>query len=41
MQVCGKFGHGALRCFKRFDASYTGEDKLANAASTGYHVDKV
>jgi hypothetical protein len=22
-QICGKEGHHAIRCFKRFDASYT------------------
>jgi hypothetical protein len=31
--------HDALRCFKRFDVSYNGEDKHANAATTGYNVD--
>jgi hypothetical protein len=38
-QVCGKTGHGALQCYKRFDANYNGEDKYANAATTGYNMD--
>jgi hypothetical protein len=38
-QVYGKTGHSALRCYKCFDASYNGEEKHANAASTGYNVD--
>jgi hypothetical protein len=37
-QVCGKTSHGALRCYKRFDANDKGEDKYANAATTGYNV---
>jgi hypothetical protein len=28
----------ALRCYKRFDASYTGEEKKANAVVTSYNV---
>jgi hypothetical protein len=38
-QVCGKTGHGALLCYKRFDASNNGEEKHALAATTGYNVD--
>jgi hypothetical protein len=38
-QVCGKTSHSALHCYKRFDASYNGEEKHANAATTGYNVD--
>jgi hypothetical protein len=38
-QVYGKTGHNALRCYKCFDANYHGEEKVANAASTGYNVD--
>jgi hypothetical protein len=38
-QVCGKTGHGALCCNKRFDANYNGEDKYENAATTRYNVD--
>jgi hypothetical protein len=38
-QVCGKTGHEALRCYKRFDASYISEDKQANAEVTSYNVD--
>jgi hypothetical protein len=35
----GKTGHSTLRCFKRFDASYSGEEKHVNVATTGYNVD--
>jgi hypothetical protein len=38
-QVCGKTSHSALRCYKRFDASYNSEEKHVNAATTGYNVD--
>jgi hypothetical protein len=38
-QVCGKLGHTALRCWKRFDKNYNGPDKVANAASTSYNFD--
>jgi hypothetical protein len=37
-QVCGKTGHTALRCYKCFDASYNGDDKHANASTTGYNI---
>lgn len=39
--VCGKKGHAVLRCYKRFDASFTGplENKSASAASTSYGID--
>jgi hypothetical protein len=38
-QMCGKTGHIALCCYKHFDASYNGDDKHANAATTGYNID--
>jgi hypothetical protein len=38
-QVCGKLGHIALRCLKRFDKNYNGPDKVANVASTSYNLD--
>jgi hypothetical protein len=38
-QVCGKTGHSALRCYKHFDASYNGEEKLAHVVTTNYNVD--
>jgi hypothetical protein len=38
-QLCGKKGHTVHRCWKRFDKSFTGEDKSAFAAITGYDVD--
>jgi uncharacterized membrane protein YgcG len=38
-QVCGKTGHTTLRCYKRFDANYNGDDKHANTATTGYNID--
>jgi hypothetical protein len=31
-------GHSALRCYKRFVASYNGEEKYANATTTGYNM---
>jgi hypothetical protein len=37
--VCGKNGHTALRCYKRFDANYNGDDKHANVATTRYNID--
>jgi hypothetical protein len=38
-QVCGKTGHSALSCYKRFDASYTREEKhVVNAATMGYNI---
>jgi hypothetical protein len=38
-QVYSKTRHFALRCYKCFDASYSSEEKHANAATSGYHVD--
>jgi hypothetical protein len=38
-QLCGKKGHTVQRCWKRFDKSFTGEDKSASVAITGYDVD--
>jgi hypothetical protein len=38
-QLCGKKGHTVQRCWKRFDKSFTGEDKSASAAIIGYDVD--
>jgi hypothetical protein len=39
-QICGKEGHPAPRCFKRFDSNYTGPpQKQASLAMTGYGVD--
>lgn len=38
-QICGKAGHVALRCRRRFDHAFTGEEHSANAASTSYNVD--
>lgn len=40
-QLCGKEGHTAIRCFKRFDASFTGapEQRSAAAATNSYGVD--
>jgi hypothetical protein len=37
-QVCDKTCHSALRCCKRLDASYNGEEKYVNIATTGYNV---
>jgi hypothetical protein len=39
-QVCGKFGHTALRCWKRFDKNFFGpETKTANASTSSYQLD--
>jgi histone deacetylase 1/2 len=39
-QVCGKVGHPAFNCFKRFDANFAGPpQKSASAATSGYGVD--
>jgi hypothetical protein len=37
--VCGKLGHTALRCWKRFDKNYSGPKKSANVVATSYHLD--
>ena len=39
-QLCGKEGHTVVRCFKRFDTSYTGpQQKTAASATSNYGVD--
>jgi histone deacetylase 1/2 len=40
-QLCNREGHTVLRCYKRFDASFTGaqENKSASAATVSYGVD--
>jgi histone deacetylase 1/2 len=40
-QLCGKEGHTVLRCYKRFDASFTDvpDNKSASFATTNYDVD--
>lgn len=38
-QVCGKYGHIALRCWKRFDKNYNGPEKTAAAAVASYNMD--
>jgi hypothetical protein len=37
-QLCGKKGHTMMKCFKRFDQNYTGEEKSA-VATTSYDID--
>jgi hypothetical protein len=37
-QVCVKPGHSALRCYKRFDANYNGEEKHANTITSSYNI---
>jgi histone deacetylase 1/2 len=37
--VCGKEGHSAVRCFKRFDHSYNGPSQKTAASATSYGVD--
>jgi hypothetical protein len=39
-QLCKKTGHTVLRCWKRFERNYTGEERVANSAEGhGYNVD--
>ncbi|XP_066385230.1 uncharacterized protein [Miscanthus floridulus] len=39
-QVCGKEGHGAAKCYKRYDERYQGPpQKSASLATTSYGVD--
>lgn len=38
-QLCGKIGHTVHKCWKRFDASFTREDKSANVTASSYEVD--
>ena len=40
-QLCAKEGHTVLRCFKRFDASFTGppEQRSASTVTTNYDID--
>jgi histone deacetylase 1/2 len=39
-QLCGKEGHAVVKCFKRFDASFTGPpQKSASVATASYGVD--
>jgi histone deacetylase 1/2 len=40
-QLCGKEGHIVIKCYKRFDHSFTGalEQKSVSSATTGYGVD--
>lgn len=39
-QLCGKIGHIVAKCWKRFDPSFTGEEKNANtAAVNSYGID--
>jgi hypothetical protein len=39
-QLCGKEGHAVVKCFKRFDTSFTGApQKSASSATTSYGVD--
>jgi hypothetical protein len=38
-QLCGKKGHPAQRCFKRFNRAFTGEEKSASSVVVSYDVD--
>ncbi|WVZ68483.1 hypothetical protein U9M48_017417 [Paspalum notatum var. saurae] len=38
-QLCGKRGHTVVKCFKRFDHTFTGKDRSTNAASKSYGID--
>jgi histone deacetylase 1/2 len=40
-QLCGKEGHTVVKCYKRFDTSFTGvqDPKSASSATTSYGID--
>jgi hypothetical protein len=38
-QLCGRIGHVVLKYWKRFDHSFTGEEKSANVAANSYDID--
>jgi hypothetical protein len=38
-QVCGKFGHTILRCWKKIDKNFSGPDKSVSAATSSYQLD--
>ncbi|KAK1650913.1 hypothetical protein QYE76_068718 [Lolium multiflorum] len=38
-QICGKYGHPALKCWKRFNKDYNGDEKSAGSSSHAYGVD--
>ncbi|KAK1613068.1 hypothetical protein QYE76_036741 [Lolium multiflorum] len=38
-QICGKAGHAALRCRRRFDHAFTGEEHSVNTATTSYNTE--
>jgi hypothetical protein len=38
-QVCSKYGHTALKCWKCFKQDYMGEEKVAGAATHSYNID--
>jgi hypothetical protein len=40
-QVCGKLGHTALCCWKRFDKNYSGPKKMVTSVATSYNLDLV
>jgi hypothetical protein len=42
-QLCKKTGHTVLRCWKRFDHNYIGDENVVNSAEGhgGYSVDTV
>ncbi|XP_071678294.1 uncharacterized protein [Lolium perenne] len=38
-QLCGKYGHVAAKCWKRFNKEYMGEEKVAGAVTHSYNID--
>jgi hypothetical protein len=38
-QLCGKIDHVVLKCWKRFNHSFTGEEKYVNVAANSYSID--
>jgi hypothetical protein len=37
--LCGRKGHVVQRCFKRFDQSFSGEEKVVASTTTSYEID--
>ncbi|XP_071683653.1 uncharacterized protein [Lolium perenne] len=38
-QLCDKYGHSALKCWKRFNKDYNGEEKPAGSPAHAYGID--
>jgi hypothetical protein len=38
-QLCGKKGHTVVKCYKRFDASFTGAPQKSASSATSHDID--